>query len=291
MSISWRASVGERAPPGQTALSAGLPRPFPAILRPALALLFLGILCLGGPSLSGRASAEPAAKVADVADGAAVLGDGRRVHLAGVHLPPPGWPHAQAATTVLRRLLAGRTVTLTWQAPPDRHGRVLAHLRLEDGTWVQGALLERGVARVHTTPATRELAAEMLAIERDARRRRIGLWRYDAYRIHPADGAGPAAGTFQLVQGEVAAASRRGRRAYLNFGPDWRDDFTASIPVAALSAFRDAGLDPLGLAGHRIRVRGRVHLLNGPAIELTHPEQIEILADGEPLYESSRSPH
>jgi endonuclease YncB( thermonuclease family) len=256
-----------------------------------LGILYLGILCLGGPLLSGAASAEPAAKVAEVADGAAVLDDGRRVHLAGVRLPPPGWPHAQVAAAVLRRLLAGRTVTLTWQAPPDRHGRVLAHLRLEDGTWVQGALLERGVARVHTTPATRELAAEMLAIEREARRRRIGLWRYDAYRIHPADGAGPAAGTFQLVQGEVAAVSRRGRRAYLNFGPDWRDDFTASIPASALPAFRDAGLDPLELAGRRIRVRGWVHPVNGPAIELTHPEQIEILADGEPLYDGARSPH
>lgn len=255
----------------------------PALRQPVLAALLLAaaMLCLAATALAD----PPEGRVAAVSGGTVVLEDGRSARLAGILPPPPGWPHAEAAEAALRRLLAGRTVTLARQAPADRHGRVHAHLHLEDGTWVQGALLGSGMARVHTTPDARDLAAEMLEIERDARHRRAGLWRYDAYRVRPADAAGedgPAPGTYQLVEGRVAAASRRGRRVYLNFGPDWRKDFTAAIPTSTLRAFRDAGLDPLDLGGRRIRVRGWVHWLNGPAIELTHPEQIEILPDPEP---------
>jgi hypothetical protein len=41
--------------------------------------------------------------------------------------------------------------------------------------------------------------------------------------------------------------------------------------------FRGAGVDPAGLDGRRIRVRGWLRSRNGPMIEATHPEQIELL--------------
>ena len=42
--------------------------------------------------------------------------------------------------------------------------------------------------------------------------------------------------------------------------------------------FERAGLDPLRLEGALVRVRGWVDERDGPRIEVTHPEQIEVLA-------------
>ena len=47
-----------------------------------------------------------------------------------------------------------------------------------------------------------------------------------------------------------------------------------------MAAFTAAGIDLTALAGKRLRVRGWVMWRNGPMIEATHPEQIELLADG-----------
>ncbi|HET9937017.1 MAG TPA: hypothetical protein VFQ29_11255 [Methyloceanibacter sp.] len=64
-------------------------------------------------------------------------------------------------------------------------------------------------------------------------------------------------------------------RLYLNFAGDWRSDFTISIARKDTAAFAAAGLDPPALAGKRVRVAWR----NGPMIEATHPDQIELLAE------------
>ena len=46
-----------------------------------------------------------------------------------------------------------------------------------------------------------------------------------------------------------------------------------------MRTFRRAGVDPTSLEGRRVRVRGWLQSLNGPMIEVTHPEQIEVLEE------------
>ena len=82
---------------------------------------------------------------------------------------------------------------------------------------------------------------------------------------------------FELVEGVVVAATIVRGRAYLNFGPDWKTDFTASIDPRDRRLFDDAGFDIEALQGHRVRVRGWVESWNGPMIKVSHPEQIEVL--------------
>ena len=67
-------------------------------------------------------------------------------------------------------------------------------------------------------------------------------------------------------------------RVYLNFGRTWKQDFTAVIDRAALALFSGSGIDPLQLGGALVRVRGWVDIHDGPRIDVTHPEQIEVLA-------------
>ncbi|MBM3560370.1 MAG: thermonuclease family protein, partial [Alphaproteobacteria bacterium] len=161
----------------------------------------------------------------------------------------------------------------------DRHRRALAHLFLADGTWVQEAMLTAGLARVYTFADNRALAARLYAAETQARAARRGIWVHPFYAIITADDAGSRLDEFALVEGRVREAAVVRGRAYLNFGADWQSDFTISVVPADLRTMTRAGFDPTALAGRRIRVRGWLEWLSGPMIDLTHPEQIEVLAE------------
>ena len=55
--------------------------------------------------------------------------------------------------------------------------------------------------------------------------------------------------------------------------------FTVSVDAAALRLFEDAGSPIPSYEGRRVRVRGWVKSWNGPMIDATHPEQIEVLEE------------
>jgi hypothetical protein len=108
------------------------------------------------------------------------------------------------------------------------------------------------------------------------------VWGSPSYRIQSAsdvDRLGRLTHSYQLVEGTVASVGEGGGRIYLNFAKDWRSDFTISVARKDMSAFTTAGIDLKGLAGKRLRVRGWVEWRNGPLIEASHPEQIEVLPD------------
>ena len=77
--------------------------------------------------------------------------------------------------------------------------------------------------------------------------------------------------------------TERQRRLYINFGADWRTDFTVTVEPADAAAFiedvtkgRAGGIS--GLTGASVRVRGFLTRYNGPEIRVTVPEQVEIFA-------------
>jgi hypothetical protein len=81
------------------------------------------------------------------------------------------------------------------------------------------------------------------------------------------------------VEGRVVAVGQGGGNTYLNFAEDWRSDFTILLDRQAQRLFAEAGVDPAVYEGRRVRVRGWLKSRNGPMIEATHPEQIEILEE------------
>ena len=230
-------------------------------------------------------------RVSAVPDGETlVLDDGRFVKLAAIQSPrrppelPPAalWPLEQAARAALAELVAGRRLTLFVGAAgpggPDRYDRLVAQLRRDDGVWVQGALLERGLARVATTVDARDGAAALYAAEQVARQAGLGMWRHKAYRLRDPGDVGQAVGRFAVVRGAVVSAREVRGRVYLNFGEDWRRDFTARADKAAVRLFGAAGVSLTALEGLTVEVRGWVHRRNGPMIDLTHPEQLVMVA-------------
>ncbi len=254
------------------------------VLYPVWALLAAG-------AFGQEDSGEERGQAKEIVDGdTLVLEDGRQVRLVGIQAPklPLGrpdfqtWPLAEEAKDALGAQVLGRELRLVYGGRRvDRHGRQLAHLyaALPDGgeAWVQGALLAQGLARVYSFADNRALVAEMLALETAARQARRGIWRLGFYAVRGAEEAGRHIGTFQLVEGRVQDAAVVRGRAYLNFGPDWREDFTVTLAPKVRRRFEAEGLDPRSYRGRFLRVRGWLKSFNGPMIEATHPEQIEVL--------------
>ncbi len=191
----------------------------------------------------------------EVVDGdTLLLENGTEVRLVGIQAPKLAlgragfkpWPLAEQAKQGLEALALGKMLTLYYGGRKlDRYGRALAHLLRADGLWLQGELLAAGMARVYSFRDNRRLIAEML-------------------------------GSFQLVEGPVVGAAIVRRRGYLNFGADWKSDFTISIAPGDRKLFGPGGEDTTALEGRTVRVRGWIKSFNGAMIEATHPEQIEV---------------
>ena len=232
------------------------------------------------------ALAAPAGSAEPVGAGAALDGDtlklagGGVLRLIGIRAPKGAGeaPFAAQAQAKLEALAAGQSLTLEFGGlERDRHGRILAQATRADGLWLHGAMLEAGLARVETFADNRARAGQLLAAEAAAREARRGLWADARYRALTPEEAERAGEGFHLVEGVVGRVTERRGRYYLDFGADWRRDFTVAIAGGERARFRAAGLDPAALAGARLRVRGWLRRFNGPMIEATHPEQIERL--------------
>lgn len=250
-------------------------------------VLFILLLLAAPVAAFGFAlPADSSARVVEVIDGDTVkLANGREVRLVGIQAPklPLGrrgfaeWPLAGEAKAKLESLTGQGQVTLHYGgARDDRHGRQLAHLTVESGAWAQGEMLRAGLARVYSFADNRALTADMLALERQARAAKRGIWANPYYRIREPDESRRDIDTFQLVEGRVVEAAVLRDRIYLNFGPDYRSDFTIAIAKRDLKLF-GRNFDGKALEGKTIRVRGWLKSVNGPMIEATHPEQIEVL--------------
>jgi hypothetical protein len=117
----------------------------------------------------------------------------------------------------------------------------------------------------------------MAARERAARGAGAGIWADRRFAVRPADQLEGTVGSFQIVRGRVVRVAPTKRYVYLNFGADWRSDFTLRVAGQLARSLKKAGLDLEALAGREVEVRGYVLEAGGPLIELSHREQIIIL--------------
>lgn len=218
------------------------------------------------------------------------LKSGKIIRLSSLDIPGFVYPepseHSLKAKEELEKLLPeGTEVILHQTIKPkvgreNRMGQMLAHLKTKkDDIWVQGHMIENGLARVAPTIRNFELSEDMYALEEKARAEKIGLWDEKAYPVLTHDNAMQAIGNFAVVEGVIQKAASVRNNVYLNFGDDWRKDFTIQIkpPVRKLLVRED--IDPLALNGQKVRVRGWVREYNGALIELNHPASLEILKD------------
>jgi micrococcal nuclease len=244
------------------------------------------------PPTACRFEAFGSGKVARVIDGRSfLLDDGREVRLAAIEVPPmpePGesGPHAMAglaAKAALESILTGQTVELQRQGPAaDRYGRVIAHVEIIGSGLalpVGYEMVSRGHARVASQVGHAGCAAQLLSRERAARAAKLGLWG-DPYYVVLSAGKGlellAERGHFTVVEGKVMSVRESGGTIYLNFGRRWSEALTVTILKRHERIFSGAGLWPKRLENRVVRVRGWIDERNGPRIEATRPEQIEV---------------
>lgn len=266
------------------------------VLIGAAAPVFATAQGTGAPSMAAaEVSCPPAGDetgtVAEVIDGDTVaLADGRVVRLAGVEAPKPYLARpgadidavAGTARQALERLAAGRRVAFRRAEPPfDRHGRIRAVLTLDDGTWLQAALVVQGFVRVRPFGDDDPCLDALRAGEREAREARRGLWRETEFSVMSAYDPSliERKGLYVAVEGRVISVGHGNRVDFLNFGHVWQRDFTVLVGTTAARRLAESGRSTDTMAGKRVRVRGIIEESGGPAIRLNDPGEIEILGE------------
>jgi len=266
-----------------------------AALALPLALLALPSAAQGPHAAPCTLQAGETRAVVRIIDAETVrLDDDREVRLIGALAPrspdmrpdAAAWPPEQQAEAALRELVLGNSVELAYaQARRDRYGRLLAHLFLNRNgqrLWVQGELLSNGHARAYGLPGSFQCIAELLAHEQVAREAGTGLWANAAYAPQRAFRTREILrqrNTYQIVEGRVVHVATTKSRTYLNFGRDWRSDFTAGIGARLIKKDPDLATTLASLEGKRVEVRGWIEYRNGPFIEVEDPSQIAIVED------------
>ena len=225
-----------------------------------------------------------------------ILQDDRAVRLAGVLLPRRageadiGAQARQNAEKTLADLVLSQRVELQFDARRrDRYGRLLAQVHVvKDGKrlWVQEQLIASGLARVISFRDNRICIPQLLAAERTAREAGQGLWKTGLFSVRQAgaeDLLAARAQNYEIVEGRIENVAEIRGRYYLNFGRNWRRDFTITVSSDAARLFSGESGGLANLKGRLVRARGWIENVNGPSISLTHPEQMEILESGTAL--------
>ena len=269
---------------------------FPRLARNLTGLTAAALLAMGSVSASKLSPGEIGV-VAAVLDGDTLyLEDGLKVRLSAIQAPklPLGrkgfkaWPMAAESKAALTALTQKRRVQLYYGGNTrDRYGRALAQLYTlnaagERDLWIQEEMVRLGLARVYSWPDTWHDTERLYAVERTARESKRGIWGDEFYAIRSPEPNQLAqdVDSFQIIEGIIVSAADVRGTVYLNFGADYKTDFTIAIAKKNRKALERAGVNPMDLEGAHIRIRGWVELSNGPIIWWDDPHRLEIL-DGQ----------
>lgn len=175
---------------------------------------------------------------------------------------------------------AGVTCDTKRQLPDieNRYGEPINRLCDSDGNWLQLKWVEQGRAVFNGAGVIPKKWSDLLlSTERKARSTSVGGWQ--EFQIWPAANPLkiPDTFTFQIVEGQVVDVKIYKGIVYLNFGENWKEDFTAAIPSHLKAKFKKENWNFDELVNMSIRVRGFVRSYNGPYMEIEWPTQIEIL--------------
>jgi hypothetical protein len=140
--------------------------------------------------------------------------------------------------------------------------------------------VRKGFAHVYSFPDNALKVEQLTPIEEQARKAEKGIWQSDRWQV--LDATKPISddkiGKFYIIEGRVLHTAHVNGVSYLNFGENWRKDFSIEIPKKYLNKFTKKGIKPTDYYKRKkVRVRGRLKPVNGVLITATHPEQLTIL--------------
>ena len=291
----------------------------PAIFARIVMACAACIACASMALAECRLQPGPRRTVTRAIDGETLrLDDGSEVRLVGALAPSAydagtdatGWPAAGAATAALAWLTEGHSVVLGYPgaARRDRQNRHLAQVFVVEGsaeTWVQGHMLSQGHARAYQLKDARGCSDELLAHERSARERAVGLWSIAAYAVRPAirlrDLSGMT-GRFAVLTGRIAWVAEGRDAIALGFTPTSMRATSQRRGIVAMIDSRDRdflgtfGGNAKTLEGQNVEIRGWLEQrLGRPAgtfvIDVSLAGLIRILGDEPGRTKPAAVPH
>ncbi len=200
--------------------------------------------------------------VARVEEGALVLANGVRLLPGTIVLrPDAAWPTTLEGAFI--RYVAEDDA-------PDRHGRLIAQIFFaRDGgeVWLQAQLVDDGAALVMPRRGSEVCAAQLLV--REAARGNDD--------VQAADAMGGMIGRYAIAEGVITRALVLSDGVFLDFGDDWRTDFSVFIARGDIKRFGALLDDVRALEGRRVVVRGFVGDRAGPQMRVTSALALQVL--------------
>lgn len=220
-----------------------------------------------------------------------VTTDNKKVRLLNINTPEtakknkPSEPYANAAKNYLKKLIINKKVILKYdEEKKDKYKRHLAYVYLEDGTFINKKMIEEGLAHLYTFPKNVDRYEELLAAEKLARKKYRGIWEsHPRWQVQDANSIKPVEyfrfGKYQTFKGTVKDVAKVGNKIFLNFGTNWRTDFSVEIHQKNFKYFTKAGITDIEnyYKDKKMYIRGVLVPVNGALIKATHPQQLEII--------------
>lgn len=227
------------------------------------------------PKDGAEAEARAVEKVID-GDTIVVQG-GERIRYIGVDAPELGEPLYAEARGFQEKVLSRSYVRIEVckEEPVDGYGRTLAFVH--KGTVDVGEqLLRYGYARtLFIGPCGAAVARKYRKVERGAFRVGLGLWSLQEPREVSQSDAGRYVGCLMSVTGEVVNVHAGPKAYHLNFGKNYRTDFTTVIFRKDLPRLLEEGLPPVtGYEGRLVKATGILKEYNGPQIIVESADQL-----------------
>jgi len=189
---------------------------------------------------------------------------GEKIRLLGINTPEiahndkPGQPLGKQARHRLTELIAGQTVRLQLDRDrKDTYGRTLAQIYLHNGDWINDRLVREGMAHVYTFAPNFRWTQALLASEKEARSRHLGIWKSERFRtLKAGEVSSRLIGQFRVLEGKISQPRPwRFRLGQLNI----------TVPRKYRQWFEKI---PRFAAGESVRVRGTIRAGNGGALYL-----------------------
>jgi len=172
----------------------------------------------------------------------------------------------------LQRALAGRKVRLQYDVEKkDKYGRSLAHVFTDKGLHVNLQLVREGLAIASIHPPNLSYSEELIAAQRQAQVKKLGIWRRREYAAKPMDSLlqGHHKGWQRLI-GKVIAVHNSRKFSYL--------EFSRRIDARIERRFLPLFPDLQQYVGRKIVISGWPNRRKGHySILLRHPSAIEVL--------------
>lgn len=222
------------------------------------------------------ANAEYTIKAVDE-DGKIQLSDGKIVEFSGLYIPPE---IKNKTVEYIKKNVTGKAVDIVLGGSESTayNSYLIKNVKISEYNLILN-LLKAGFAVNYHMEKPDIIDNDKKLAENEAIKTKSGLWSDSSNifiskeeleqntKIHLYN--------FRVVTGQVTATKLVKDKMYLNFGDDWKTDFTVIINKENLKNFGEADLDKL--SGKKVMVRGWIEFYNGAAMEIYNASHLDVM--------------